>query len=201
VTNTTRDRLIGATAELFRRQGYTGTGVKQIVDAAGAPFGSMYHFFPEGKEALGAETIKWSGAMYGQLIDLVYTAGADPVAATRNFFEAAADTVRDTDYADACPIATVALEVASTSEPLRRATAEVFESWLAAIDARLVQAGLTKTGARRLSVSLFALLEGAFILARATRDHTHVRTAGRAAADLVRAALDKRSAQVAARGN
>jgi AcrR family transcriptional regulator len=201
VTNTTRDRLIGATAELFRRQGYTGTGVKQIVDAAGAPFGSMYHFFPEGKEALGAETIKWSGAMYGQLIDLVYTAGADPVAATRNFFEAAADTVRDTDYADACPIATVALEVASTSEPLRRATAEVFESWLAAIDARLVQAGLTKTGARRLSVSLFSLLEGAFILARATRDHTHVRTAGRAAADLVRAALDKRSAQVAARGN
>ncbi len=193
--NTTRDRLIGATADLFRRQGYTGTGVKQIVEAAGAPFGSMYHFFPEGKEALGAETITWSGAMYGQLIDLFYVAGSDPVRATRNFFEAAADTVRDTDYADACPIATVALEVASTSEPLRRATAEVFQSWLAAIDTRLVQAGLTKTRARRLSVSLFALLEGAFILARATRDHTHVRTAGRAAADLVQAALDQRSAQ------
>ena len=197
--NTTRDRLIGATAELFRRQGYTGTGVKQIVDAAGAPFASMYHFFPDGKAALGAETIRWSGAMYGQLIDLFYTTGADPVAATRNFFEAAADTVRDTDYADACPIATVALEVASTSEPLRQATAEVVESWLAAIDTRLVQVGLTKTQARRLSVSLFALLEGAFILARATRDDKHVRTAGRAAADLVRAALDRRSAQVAAR--
>jgi AcrR family transcriptional regulator len=195
VTNTTRDRLIGATAELFRRQGYTGTGVKQIVEAAGAPFGSMYHFFPDGKEALGAETIRWSGAMYGQLIDLVYTLGSDPVGATRDFFEAAADTVRDTDYADACPIATVALEVASTSEPLRLATAEVFESWLVAIDTRLVQAGLTKTRARQLSVSLFSLLEGAFILARATRDDTHVRTAGRAAAELVRAALEKRSAE------
>jgi AcrR family transcriptional regulator len=119
---------------------------------------------------------------------------------TRKFFEAAADTVRDTDYADACPIATVALEVASTSETLRGATAEVFESWLVAIDTRLVQAGLTRTQARHLSVSLFSLLEGAFILARATRDHTHVRTAGRAAAELVRAALEKRSAQVAARG-
>ena len=128
---TTRDRLIWASAELFRRQGYTGTGVKQIVEAAGAPFGSMYHFFPDGKEELGAETIRWSGAMYGQLIDLFYEAGADPVVATRRFFEAAADTVRDTDYADACPIATVALEVASTSEPLRQATADVFESWLA----------------------------------------------------------------------
>ena len=197
--NSTRDRLIGATADLFRRQGYTGTGVKQIVEAAGAPFASMYHFFPDGKEALGAETIRWSGAMYGQLIDLFFTAGADPVAATRNFFDGAADTVRDTDYADACPIATVALEVASSSETLRLATAEVFESWLVAIDARLVAAGLTKTQARNLSVSLFSLLEGAFILARATRDDTPVRTAGRAAADLVRAALDRRSARGAAR--
>src|SRR3954454_18841541 len=153
----TRERLIRATAELFRRQGYTGTGVKQIVEAAGAPFGSLYHFFPDGKEALGAETITWSGALYEQLIDLVYDADPDPVRATRNFFEAAADTVRDTDYADACPIATVALEVASTSEPLRRATADVFESWLAAIDDHLVEAGLTRTRARRVSVSLFAL--------------------------------------------
>jgi AcrR family transcriptional regulator len=196
----TRDRLIVATADLFRRQGYTGTGVKQIVEAAGAPFGSMYHFFPEGKEDLGAETIRWSGAMYGQLIDLFYEAGADPVVATRRFFEAAADTVRDTDYADACPIATVALEVASTSEPLRQATAEVFESWLAAIDAHFVEAGLTKTRARNLSVALFSLLEGAFILARATRDHRHIRTAGRTASDAVRAALDKRSAHRVGRG-
>jgi AcrR family transcriptional regulator len=196
----TRDRFIVATADLFRRQGYTATGVKQIVEAAGAPFGSMYHFFPEGKEDLGAATIRWSGAGYGQLIDLFYEAGADPVVATRRFFEAAADTVRDTDYADACPIATVALEVASTNEPLRQATAEVFESWLAAIDAHLVQAGLTKTQARNLSVSLFSLLEGAFILARATRDHTHVRTAGRSASDAVRAALDKRSTQRSSRG-
>ncbi|HTK16176.1 MAG TPA: TetR/AcrR family transcriptional regulator [Acidimicrobiia bacterium] len=198
--SSTRDRLIGATADLFRRQGYTGTGVKQIVEAAGAPFASMYHFFPDGKEALGAETIRWSGEMYGRLIDLFYTAGADPVVATRDFFDAAADTVRDTDYADACPIATVALEVASTNEALRRATADVFESWLAAIDVRLVREGLTKTQARKLSVMLFSLLEGAFILARATRDHTHVRTAGRAAADLVRTALEQRSAQVAGRG-
>src|SRR4051794_35901527 len=104
----TKERLVEATAELFRLQGYAGTGVKQIVEAAGAPFGSMYHFFPDGKEELGAETIRWSGAMYGQLIELFYPPGADPVVATRQFFDAAADTVRDTDYVDACPIATVA---------------------------------------------------------------------------------------------
>ena len=85
--------------------------------------------------------------------------------------------------------------VASTNEPLRHATAEVFESWLAALDNHLVEAGLTRPQARNLSVSLFSLLEGAFILARATRDDTHVRTAGRTASDVVRAAFDKRAAQ------
>jgi AcrR family transcriptional regulator len=188
----TKDRLIEASAELFRRQGYTGTGVKQIVEAAGAPFGSMYHFFPQGKEELGAQTIRWSGGIYGELIHFFYGPGVDPVVATRRFFEAAADTVRETDYRDACPIATVALEVASTSEPLRQATAGVFESWLVALDAQLREAGLAKRQARSLSVSLLSLLEGAFILARAMRDHTHIRRAGRTAADAVRSALDKR---------
>lgn len=179
----TRDRLIESTAELFRRQGYTGTGVKQIVDSAGAPFGSMYHHFPDGKEELGANTIRWSGAIFGQLIDLVYGAEPDVVAATQAFFEGAADTVRDSGYADACPIATVALEVASTNEPLREATAEVFESWLAALDHYLVVGGIDDP--RPTSVSLFALLEGTFLLARATRDDSCIRTAGRTAADIV----------------
>ena len=195
----TRDRLIVASAQLLGRQGYAGTGVKQIIDAARAPFGSMYHFFPKGKEELGAESIRWSGAVYGQLIEVFYAPGIDPVEATRRFFEGAADTVRDTDYADACPIATVALEVASTSEPLRQATADVFEAWLSSLAANFIEAGLTPVPARRLATSLFSLLEGAFILARATRDHEHVRIAGRTAAEAVKTALEKRAAQTGER--
>ena len=195
----TRDRLVEATAELFRLNGYSGTAVKQIVQSAKAPFGSMYHFFPNGKEELGVATIHWSGAIYGELIELFFEPGGDPVASTRLFFEAAADTVRDTDYVDACPIATVALEVASTSEPLRIATADVFRSWLVALDEYFVQSGLTKSKARPLSVSLFCLLEGAFILARATRDDGTIRTAGRTGADAVGAAFAARAAQRAGR--
>jgi len=82
----TRERIVQSSAELFRRQGFTGTGVKQIVAEASAPFGSLYHFFPRGKEQLGEEVIRWSGALYGQLIDVFFPPGADPVAATRAFF-------------------------------------------------------------------------------------------------------------------
>ena len=60
----TRTRLIDAGAELFSRQGYAATGVKQIVEAARAPFGSVYHHFPGGKEQLTAEAVTWEVARY-----------------------------------------------------------------------------------------------------------------------------------------
>src|SRR2546421_10933561 len=153
----TRERIVQSSAELFRRQGFTGTGVKQIVAEASAPFGSLYHFFPGGKEQLGEEVIRWSGALYGQLIDVFFPPGADPVAATRAFFAGAAETLEQTAYADACPIATVALEVSSTNEPMRAACADVFESWIELASDRLAGAGLSRARARaRPLAALFA---------------------------------------------
>src|ERR1039457_5875811 len=178
----TRDRIVQRSAELFRHQGFAGTGVKQIVAEASAPFGSLYHFFPGGKEQLGEEVIRWSGATYGQLIDAFFVPGSDPVAATRGFFAAAAETLRETDYADACPIATVALEVSSTNEPMRKACAEVFDSWIDGAGERLVESGLTRKRSRALAISMLASLEGAFVLARALRSTETVEVPGAAAA-------------------
>src|ERR1700712_5076937 len=120
----TKERIVQSSAELFRRQGFAGTGVKQIVAEASAPFGSLYHFFPGGKEQLGEEVIRWSGGLYLQLFATIAGQAPDPVTAIGDFFSGAAETLRGTDYADACPIATVALEVASTNEPMRAATAD-----------------------------------------------------------------------------
>ena len=175
-------------AELFRRQGFAGTGLKQIVAEASAPFGSVYHFFPGGKEQLGEEVIRHSGALYGQLIDVFYLPGVDPEEATRAFFAGAAQTLRDTDYADACPIATVALEVSSTSEPLRRACADVFDDWIDMAADRLAQAGVRRDRARATAIGLIAALEGAFVLARAQRSTEPLEVAGEIAAGAVRAA-------------
>jgi AcrR family transcriptional regulator len=185
---TTKDRIVTSSAELFRRQGYTGTGLKQIVGAAQAPFGSIYHFFPGGKEQLGAETIRWSGAMYGQLIPAVFDPAPDVVTGVRDFFAGAADHLVETDYADACPIATVALEVSSSSEPLREACADVFEGWLAAATERLAAAGIVEPRARELAIGMVAALEGAFVLARALRSTEPLAVAGALAADAVREA-------------
>src|SRR5450755_2832956 len=123
----TKERILDSTAALFMRYGYTGTGLKQIVADANAPFGSLYHHFPGGKQELGVEVIHRSGAMYLELVGGVVDAAPDILSGVRDCFEGAAEVLRATDYADACPIETVALEVASTNEPLREATAQVFE--------------------------------------------------------------------------
>jgi hypothetical protein len=111
------------------------------------------------------------------------------VAATRAFFGAAAETVRESGYADACPIATVALEVSSVSEPLREACADVFTAWIDATADRLVEGGVPADRARGLAMSVIALLEGAFVLCRATRTTDALHAAGATAAEAVAAAL------------
>ena len=189
----TRDRILDVTAELFRQYGFTGTGMKQIVTAANAPFGSLYHYFPGGKEELGVEVVHRSGEMYFALFEAIFDGAADPVSGVRDFFTGAAEVLRETDYADACPIATVALEVASASEPLRRATAEVFERWITGAAARLARDGVAADRARELAILLFNLLEGAFVLSRASRSAEALDVAGAAAAAAVEAALTEAS--------
>jgi AcrR family transcriptional regulator len=187
----TKERLLHSSAELFRRQGYTATGIKQILTAANAPFGSLYHFFPGGKQQLGAETIRTSGALYIELFAAVAVQAPDVLTAVGDFFAGAAQTLLETDYADACPIATVALEVASTNERLRQATADVFDSWVAgATEYFHAVGGIPRPAARELAFSMLCLLEGAFVFCRAMRSIEPLQVAGESAVAGVRAALD-----------
>jgi AcrR family transcriptional regulator len=185
----TRQRIVEAGAELLRTKGYTGTGVKEIVAAAQAPFGSLYHHFPGGKEQLGEEVIRHSGGLYGELVPLVFDGAPDVVTGVRRFFAGAAEHLDESGWQDACPIATVALEVASTSEPLRQATADVFTSWIDALAPRFAAAGLDDARARDLAITTLCGLEGAFILARAWRTRQPLHLAGDAAAEALAAAL------------
>src|SRR3954447_7922360 len=157
----TRQRIVEAGADLLRDKGYAGTGVKEIVAAAQAPFGSLYHHFPGGKEQLGEEVIRWGGAEYAKLGPLIFDAAPDVVTGVRMFFDGAADNLEESGWPAGCPIPTVALEVANTSEPLRRATAEVFASWVDGLAPRFVHAGLGEERARELAITFIASLEGA----------------------------------------
>lgn len=188
-TRNTKERILGTTERLFRRQGFNGTGLKQILAEANAPFGSLYHFFPGGKEQLGAEVIASAGLMYQRLIEGVMDAAPDIVQGVRDTFDGAAEVLRVTDYEDACPIETVALEVASTNEKLRLACAGVFDSWIDEATRRFVAEGVPRKRSRDLAIAMIAALEGAFVLARGLKDASVVETAGGFAVAAVEDAL------------
>lgn len=189
----TRDRILYASAELFRRQGYAGTGLKQIATEACAPFGSVYHFFPGGKEQLAEDVLRTGGRFFLALYETIAGAAPDLPTAVADFFAGAAQTLEATDFADACPIATVAGEIASTHEVLRQATEDVFESWLGAVERDAVAARVPADSARPLALSVLAVLEGAFLLSRSVRTTEPMAACADAAVALVRAAMAEES--------
>ncbi len=189
-TTPTRDRIIETTAGLLMRQGLTGTGLKQISKESGAALGSLYHFFPGGKDDLAADALLVAGRSYLHLIDDYFAGQEDLVAATRGFFAAGAAVLEATDYADACPIATVALEVASTNERLRLVTAKVFGEWVDVATERFAAMdGIDRKDARDLVTLTIAALEGGFLLCRAAKSTEPMEAIGRLMAVTVREVL------------
>ena len=187
----TRDRILYTSAELFRRQGYAATGLKQVTAQALAPFGSLYHFWPGGKQQLADEVLRTGGDFFLALYRHVMGEAPDLLTGVRDFFTGAGETLVATDWADACPIATVAGEVASTNDVLRRATADVFELWLGALAADLEAAGVDPPQARSLALSVLAILEGAFLLCRSLRSTEPMRAAGASAVALLSIAVEE----------
>jgi AcrR family transcriptional regulator len=166
---TTRNRLLHAGADLFRREGYASTGVKQVAAQADAKLGSLYYFFPGGKEQLGEEVIAWAGQASLEILEGFFDREPDAATALDAFLSATAESQRASGFADACPITTIALEAAGTSERLRQSAARVFEQWVSAVERHLTQDGIDALTARQLALSLIIGVEGAFVVSRATR--------------------------------
>lgn len=191
----TRDRLVTATTELFRRRGYNGTALKDVIAAADATVGSLYHFFPGGKVDLSRAAITESGAAYQQLFEAIADEAGDVAAAIKAMFDGAAVVLEQSDFVDICPIGTVAREIASTDETLRLATDAVITGWIEALAGRLRAEGLRRRDATELAATIVATLEGMFVVVRVRRDATALRAAGRRMSALVAAEV---AAEVAA---
>jgi len=162
----TKDRILDATVGLLRRQGYAGTGLKQIAVTSHAPWSSLYHFFPGGKDELVEDALMVAGRRYESTIDRLFKESRDGAAATRAFLMLSVHALERSEFADGCPIATAALEAASTSDRLRTTAATVFQFWVNAAAAKFQSEGLSSTRAREIATFALATFEGAIILSR-----------------------------------
>ncbi|WP_031516909.1 TetR/AcrR family transcriptional regulator [Streptomyces sp. NRRL F-5123] len=171
----TRDRLTDATQELIEAGGYFGAGLNQVVAASGAPRGSLYFHFPGGKDQLVGTSLRQAGRAVNDAMGGL----ADSHSSAAEFVDAVlrhlGDRLEGSGWRKGCPVATVALEMAATSDPLQKVCSEVYTEWEATLRARLDG----RANADDLSVTVLALIEGALLLARAHRSREPLRAVAR----------------------
>ena len=166
----TRDRLVTAMTGALQRRGLHGTGLTELLLAAQAPKGVLYHHFPGGKTELAVASINGAVAWLCNGLDQMLQQRIDPVAAMRQWMGSAQRQLQRSGFELGCPLASVALESTAGDLQIRAALATGFAALRERLAAVLVQAGVQPPRAAGLAALIVAAYEGALIQARVAGD-------------------------------
>ncbi|MFE5633299.1 TetR/AcrR family transcriptional regulator [Streptomyces sp. NPDC056543] len=181
----TRERIVRTTSRLMQRQGYEGTGIKQISREAGATLGSVYHFFPGGKQELGTAALRLGDEEFTDFLREALDTEPEPEKVLVTLTAALAQGLRDSDWLDGCPVTSTVVGTATTAPDIQRAAAEAFARWRAVVAGKLAAAGFAEADAEELAHTVIATLEGAELAAQTARSAVPLEVAGRHLARLV----------------
>lgn len=184
-TSSTRERIVVSAARLLQRQGYTGTGIKQIAVEAKATLGSVYHFFPGGKEAVAVAAIRHGDQEFAGLLRDALDSEDDPGAAVEACARRLAEALRESGWLDGCPITAAALETLGTDSEIQQACAEALRGWEQLVRDKLLRSGIRTGDAGELATTVISTLEGAEVTAQVYRSEEPLLAAGRQLARLV----------------
>lgn len=165
--NQSREKILKAATRLFHLKGYHATGLNQILQESGAPKGSLYYHFPNGKEQLAAEAIQLSGQIIAADIQTRFNAFDDPVKAFQHKIQLLAEQFNQIEKLaeiPTVPLGLLAAETALVNENLRQICEETFEMWGKLYIEKLMASGYSEERARLISTSMNALIEGGVTL-------------------------------------
>ncbi|MFF6883469.1 TetR/AcrR family transcriptional regulator [Streptomyces sp. NPDC012421] len=182
----TRDRIVVAAARLLQRQGYVGTGIKQIAQESQATLGSVYHFFPGGKEAVAVAAIRHSSEEFATLLREALDSEDDPAEAVLACTRRLAEELRESGWTDGCPVTAAALETLGTDSEIQQACADALRAWEGLVRDKLLRCGWPAQDAGELAVTVLSALEGAEVTAQVNRSEDPLHVTGRQLARLVR---------------
>lgn len=166
----TRTRMLEATARLLMHRGYYGTALSDIIEASGAPRGSLYFHFPGGKDQLVVEATRQAVEDTSRFLRATLAEAPGPAEGVRRFFEAAGALLVETGYSFGCPVAPVILDAPEALPELEEICREAFEEWLGLFRARFEAAGIPAGRAASLALLVEAAIEGLLLITRARRD-------------------------------
>lgn len=180
----TRASLVDSAAALIRRQGFSATGMKQILEESGASRGSLYFHFPGGKEELVVEALQVATQRWRTGLQDLLIQHDDPGDCLQAACTILGELLQNSSWHKGCPVATITLEMATTNDEVRQICAAYFRLWedfLADVFGR----AMPPEPAAQWAAMALASIEGALVLSRAYQDVEPLNNVGRQLARLV----------------
>lgn len=161
-----KEKLIETAMRLFRRSGYSGVGLQEILKESGAPKGSLYYYFPSGKEALGEAALRLGGSKMLALFEALAAEHKSPSAFIMAYCEQMAEWMEESEFRSGSPITTTILETVPDSALIQTASQEVMDNWLEVISGVYLNNGATQADAMLRAETLIAAVDGALVQCR-----------------------------------
>jgi TetR/AcrR family transcriptional regulator, transcriptional repressor for nem operon len=168
----TRERILLAALRLFAHKGYQSTSVADILQAAGAHSGSLYHFFPTKQDVLLAVLELYRDGIEPMLLAPAWQGVTDPIGRVFALLAAYRGALAASECTYGCPIGSLALELHEPDPAVRELLAVNFDGWVRHVRACL-DAGRDRlpkgTDTQRLAVFVLTTMEGGVMQARTHR--------------------------------
>ena len=160
-----RASMVRSAASLIRTRGVNATSFSEVLADSGAPRGSIYHHFPQGKEQLAGEAVRWTSE---RVLAHQRTCRATTAAGVLDcFIDMWRQVVLASGGAAGCVVAGVAIDTVAADRALIDVVRATFRSWVDLLTEQLMAVGVPARRASRIALAVVAGMEGALILCRA----------------------------------
>ena len=187
----TRERMVSSTAVLVRERGARATSIDDVLAHSGAPRGSVYHYFPGGRQQLLREAIDYAGEFVAKRLERA----TDALEMLELLLHDYREQLLHSGFRAGCPVVAVAVEAGDPGNELYERAGAAFGRWQELLERRLVAEGLSARRAGELAVLVIASVEGAIVMARARRDAAPLDDVHHQLRDLLRAEINEGSPQ------
>lgn len=164
-----KDAIVEAALRLFRRNGYAATGMNDIVEASGAPKGSVYHYFPDGKSSIAAAAVELAGKRAVATLSDLAERNDGAGALLQAYAKQLGAWLAKSGFRDGCPITTVVLELSPQDRAVTAAARDAFTARNRTLAEALVRDGWREADARDIALLSITALQGALVQARLER--------------------------------
>ncbi len=163
----TRTAMLHSAAELLRERGAAAVTVDAVLARSGAPRGSVYHHFPEGRGQILREALQFAGDEITARID--EAAGDSGTALLRQFVDMWREALIASDYTAGCPVLAAAIGSGHDEQQLASLAGDIFARWREASKQAYTREGFEPAEASALADTAIAAMEGAVVLCRSAR--------------------------------